>query len=143
MEHRHTAQQKILEQQQKQIKEQQKLIEELTYLQKQQLNQQQIMAEALLKQNSGQDASDGNSNLLVVGNNNNHGGKTVTIDNNAVAKDNKTKVVPKLSTHLDSLQKDLVQEAENSTARYCLIISKELFYMGFLMTFTKNNAYTT
>ena len=40
---RHLAQQKILEQQQKQIKEQQKLIEELTYLQKQQMLQQQVL----------------------------------------------------------------------------------------------------
>ena len=42
-EHRHAAQQKILEMQQKQIKEQHKLIEELQYLQKQQLLQQQLL----------------------------------------------------------------------------------------------------
>ena len=55
MEHRHNAQQKILEQQQKQIQEQQKLIEELTHLQKQQLMQQQITTQAILQQQMGKD----------------------------------------------------------------------------------------
>lgn len=42
-EHRHTAQQKLLDAQQRQLKEQQRLIEEMQYLQRQQLLQQQLM----------------------------------------------------------------------------------------------------
>ena len=48
-EHRHAAQQKILEAQQKQIKEQQRLIEELQYLQKQQMLQQQLLQQESAK----------------------------------------------------------------------------------------------
>ena len=52
-EHRHAAQQKILEMQQKQIKEQQKLIEELQYLQKQQMLQQQLLQQENVKRQMG------------------------------------------------------------------------------------------
>jgi len=52
-EHRHQAQQKILEMQQKQIKEQQRLIEEMQYLQKQQMLQQQLTQQQVMKQKSG------------------------------------------------------------------------------------------
>lgn len=41
-EHRHAAQQRMLETQQKQLQEQQRLIEEMQYLQRQQLLQQQL-----------------------------------------------------------------------------------------------------
>lgn len=43
-EHRHRAQQRILEQQQQQLREQQKLIEEMRALQRQQMLQQQLAA---------------------------------------------------------------------------------------------------
>jgi TolA-binding protein len=43
-EHRHKAQQRILEQQQQQLREQQKLIEEMRALQRQQMLQQQLAA---------------------------------------------------------------------------------------------------
>ena len=49
LEHRHAAQQQMLEVQQKQIKEQQRLIEDLQYLQKQQLLQQQVTMQEMLK----------------------------------------------------------------------------------------------
>lgn len=48
-EHRHAAQQRILEMQQKQITEQQKLIEELQYLQKQQMLQQKLLQQESAK----------------------------------------------------------------------------------------------
>lgn len=56
-EHRHAAQQRILEMQQKQIKEQQRLIEELQYLQKQQLLQQELLRQEQVKVQLGSNTS--------------------------------------------------------------------------------------
>ena len=113
MEHRHNAQQKILEQQQKQIQEQQKLIEELTYLQKQQLMQQQITTEALLQQQVGNDSNATPKDLEIIS-------KSVQNKITTAAKN-----VPKMANHLDKLQRDLIAEGELVTAR--LVIRKLLW----------------
>ncbi len=104
MEHRHNAQQKILEQQQKQIKDQQRLIEELTYLQKQQMMQQQLTTQVLLQQQIG-------------------AGNNVAADGQVVAKgspDNEKAVAKPpdaMATHLGKLQKDLVSDGTAVNAR--------------------------
>ena len=110
MEHRHNAQQEILEQQQKQIQEQQKLIEELTYLQKQQLMQQEITTQALLQQQLGKDSNVAPKDLEIIS-------KSVQNKNNTAAKN-----APKMTNHLDKLQKDLVAEGDLVTTR--LVIHK-------------------
>ena len=100
MEHRHNAQQKILEQQQKQIQEQQKLIEELTHLQKQQLMQQQITTQALLQQHVGKDSVDTHKDSEIIS-------KGALNKNNTAAKN-----VPNMKNHLDKLQRDLAAEGD-------------------------------
>ena len=104
MEHRHNAQQKILEQQQKQIQEQQKLIEELTHLQKQQLMQQQITTQALLQQQMGNDGSVAPEDSGIIT-------KNAQNRNNTTAKN-----VPSMKNHLDKLQRDVVAEGDLVTA---------------------------
>ena len=104
MDHRHNAQQKILEQQQKQIQEQQKLIEELTHLQKQQLMQQQITTQALLQQQMGKDSNVVPQDSEIIP-------KSSQNKNNTPAKN-----VPSMKNHLDKLQRDLVVEGDLVTA---------------------------
>ena len=100
MEHRHNAQQKILEQQQKQIQEQQKLIEELTHLQKQQLMQQQITTQALLQQQMGKDSDVTPKDSEIIP-------KSSQNKNNTAAKN-----VPSMKNHPDKLQRDLAAEGD-------------------------------
>ena len=104
MEHRHNAQQKILEQQQKQIQEQQKLIEELTHLQKQQLMQQQITTQALLQQQMGKDSSVAPKDPEIIS-------KSALNRNNTAAKN-----APSVKSHLDKLQRDVAVEGDLVTA---------------------------
>ena len=88
-EHRHAAQQKILEMQQKQIQEQQKLIEELQYLQRQQMLQQQLLQQESVKANlTGQ----GGDNVASIHN---------TLSN--------------LQSHIARLQKQLTANASGET----------------------------
>ena len=90
-ENRHNAQQAILENQQKQLKEQQRIIEELQYLQKQQLLQQQVTTQHLL----GQARS----------------GPAPQFDLEKDAQDKEK--ITKLQAHLSKLQKSLMETGDN------------------------------
>ncbi len=91
-ENRQKNQQKILENQQKQIKEQQRMIEELTYLQKQQLLQQQLTTNQIQTQ--------------II---NNAG--TVTPSTGI-----KNTVTDKMEAHISQLRQDLVAQIEEEKA---------------------------